>query len=152
MNENSASIAQGDQVQTSIFESPYEKEVQLDIWQHERKKTMQSIFAVGLILLISNLIGFATANILDVDHLFDILLIPVIILGLGFFARLQPMVSAISVIVVILAVTVINYISFGPATLIAGWLYKVFALYFIIRSVQQSKDAEGAKKNLAELN
>ena len=149
MNENNlASLVSDEQVQTSILEDPYEKEVQLDIWQHERKKTMYSLFITGLLLLGNNAIGLK----FDLSFWLDILLLPVIFLLLGLFARVQPMNAAIGSIIAILAVTVINYLVLGPESLIMGWLMKAISLYFIIRAVQNAKEAEGARKRLRLLS
>jgi hypothetical protein len=53
----------------SFLEDAYEKEVQLDIWQYEKKKTMHALFSIGIILLIGNLIAFSSANSLDIETL-----------------------------------------------------------------------------------
>jgi hypothetical protein len=58
----------------SILEDPYQKEVQEDIWQHERKKTMYALFAIGIALLVANLIAYSSANALDTVYLLDIIL------------------------------------------------------------------------------
>ena len=51
--------------QDHVFaEDSYFKETQLDIWQHEKKKTMQAIFAIGAILLGSDLLALLMANAL----------------------------------------------------------------------------------------
>lgn len=136
------------QAETSILEDPYQKEVQEDIWQHERKKTMYALFGIGSVLLIANLIAYASANALEAYYLLDIFLFPAIFLGLGLFARLQPMISAIGGIIVIVAITILGVMGHGAVYLIAGWLYKVIGLYFIIKSVTHAKDAEKARKQL----
>lgn len=153
MKENPAPAGTPVYVRTesSIFENPYEREVQLDIWQHEKKKTMLSLFGIGTVLLIGNLISYASVNLLDVEHLASIGLYPVVFFGLGFFAQLQPMIAAIGGIVVVIVITVLGYVAFGPASLISGWLFKTIALYFIITSVRHAKEAEDAKKKLGEL-
>jgi len=139
------------QAESSILEDPYQKEVQEDIWQHEKKKTMHSLFSIGFILLVATIIGYASVNALDSVYLFEIILYPVIFLGLGLFAKLQPMISVIVGIIVILAITVISYLTLGAISLIAGWLYKVIALYFIIKSVTHAIEAEKARKQLQQL-
>lgn len=137
--------------ESSILEDPYQKEIQNDIWLHERKKTMQAVFAIGITLLISNVVGFASADALVVENLIHIFLVPVIFMGLGLFAQLQPMIAAIGGILVILAITIINYMVLGSLSLMAGWLYKAIALYFLIKSVRHAREAETARKNLADL-
>ncbi len=136
------------QNETSILEDPYHKEVQEDIWQFERKKTMYALFTIGFILLVSNVIGYVASDAFELAYLFDILLVPLIFAGLGFFALLQPLFAAIGGIVVIIALTVINFVALGSLSLISGWIYKVIALYFIIRSIMHAKDAEKARKEL----
>ncbi|RYF87333.1 MAG: hypothetical protein EON98_00835 [Chitinophagaceae bacterium] len=132
----------------SLLEDPYRKEVLEDNLAHAKKKTMLHLLYIGATLLISNIIGYSRADALIADNALDILLIPVIFLAVGLFAKLQPMVSAIAGIAVIVGLTVVNYISFGPLTLIAGSIYKILCLYFIVKAVQQAKEAEQAKKEL----
>jgi hypothetical protein len=120
------------QQEVSILGDPYHKEVQEDIWQHERKKTMYALLTIGFVLLVSNVIGYARANALELANLLEIILIPAIFIGLGFFALLQPLFAAIAGILVIVALTIINLIAVGPISLLAGAIFKVVALYFII--------------------
>jgi len=136
------------QADTSILEDPHQKEVQEDIWQHEKKKTMYALFGIGAVLLIANIIAYSSANAFDSYYLLDITLFPTIFLGLALFARLQPMISAIGGIAVIVVITILGIMAHGAVYLIAGWLVKVIALYFIITSVRHAKDAEQAKKQL----
>jgi len=134
--------------ETSILEDPYRKEVLLDNWQHERKKTRYALFSIGLILLITSIIAYASADLLLLENLPYLLLFPVLFLGLGLFAHLQPMIAAIGGVVVIVGITVLNYMESGAFSLIAGWIYKVIALYFIIKSIQHAREAERARKEL----
>src|SRR5687767_13057810 len=87
--------------ETSILEDPYRKEVLLDNWAHERKKTKYALFSVGLVLLIFNLVGATTAGISITDNLGALVLFPALFIGLGFFAHLQPMIAVIGGVLVI---------------------------------------------------
>ena len=135
----------------SLLEDPYRKEVLEDNLAHAKKKTMLHLLYIGLTLLASNLVGYTVAGASLADNALDILLVPVIFLGVGLFAKLQPMVSAIAGIAVIAGLTVLNFIALGPLSLIAGWIYKVLCLYFIIKAVQHAKESEQAKKELQML-
>ena len=113
---------------------------------------MTALLTIGLVLLISNLIAFASADVSIIDNWLTAVLIPAIFFGLGLFAKLQPLVAAIACIVVIVAIAVLNYIALGPLTLISGWIYKVICLYFIFIAVRHAKDAEQARKELQSLS
>ena len=132
----------------SLLEDPYRKEVLEDNLAHAKKKTMLSLLYIGITLFISNVVGYTVAGASLADNALDILLVPIAFIGVGLFAKLQSMVSAIAGIVILVALTVLNYMALGPLSLIAGWLYKVLCLYFIIKAVQHAKEAEQAKKEL----
>jgi hypothetical protein len=133
---------------TSILEDPYREEVLLDNWQHERKKTRYALFSIGFIVLIASTIAYASADLLLIENLPYLLLFPVLFLGLGLFAHLQPMIAAIGGVLVIVGMTVLNYMASGAISLIAGWLYKVIALSFMIKSIRHAQEAERARKEL----
>ena len=134
------------QNQISIFDDPYEKEVLIDNYVNARKKTKYALFSISLVFLITSIIGFMTAGASIVENLPYILLLPVLFAGLGLFAHVQPIISMFAAVGVIMALTVYNYMQLGAYSLIAGWLYKVIVLYFLIRGFQHAKDAERAKK------
>jgi hypothetical protein len=83
-----------------------------------------------------------------IENLPYLLLFPVLFLGLGLFAHLQPMIAAIGGVLVIVGMTVLNYMASGAISLIAGWLYKVIALSFMIKSIRHAQEAERARKEL----
>lgn len=140
------------QTETSILDNPYEREVQEDIVSYEKKKTMYALFIIGAVFLIFDAIALSSANLLTSSTMIVVAMVPAIFLGLGLFAKLQPMVAIIIGIIVILAISVINYLSFGSQSLIMGWLPKAIMIYFIITGVRHAKEAEAAKRKLQSLS
>lgn len=134
--------------EVSIFDDPYRKEVLQDNYLYAKKKTRYSLFSIGLVFLITSIIAYLSVDLPLIDNIFYIALVPLIYLGLGLFSNLQPLLTAIGGIVVVVALTIFNYIQVGPMSLVAGWLYKAVILYFLIRCCQQAKEAENAKKEL----
>ena len=137
--------------EVSIFDDPYRKEVLEDNYLHAKKKTRYGLFSIGLVFLITSIIGYLSADLPLIDNILYIVFLPVLYLGLGLFSNLQPLMAAIGGILVVVGLTVFNYMQLGAISLIGGWLYKVIILYFLIRCFQQAKEAENAKKELAVL-
>jgi uncharacterized membrane protein len=135
----------------SIFNDPYQKEVLEDNYLYGKKKTRYTLFSIGIVFLITSIIGYLSIGLPLVDNIVYILLLPLIFVGLGLFSNLQPLIAAIGGIAVVAGLTIFNYIQLGPMSIIAGWLYKVIILYFLIRCFQHAKDAERAKKELEVL-
>ena len=57
------------QVEHSIFENPYEREVLLDNWKSDSGKTMKAIFIIGGIILISDLLALFAADSINNTNL-----------------------------------------------------------------------------------
>lgn len=137
--------------ETHLFDNPYDREVQEDIWRHERKKTSIALLLVGINILLMNVIAYGSAGALEMFYFLDIALVPLLFIGLCFFARLQPMLAAIGGIVVIIGMTVWGVMMAGAVWLVAGWLFKSIALYYIISAVRHAREAEAARKKLTAI-
>ncbi|HEX8313644.1 MAG TPA: hypothetical protein VF609_01545 [Flavisolibacter sp.] len=145
------SYSSSPQNEISILEDPYRREVLTDNFHHSRKKTKYALFSIALVFLIAGIFMYLWAGLPIADNLPYILMMPALFVGLGLFAHLQPLIAAITAIVVIVGLTIVNYVQLGAMSLVGGWIYKVIIFYFLLRSVQHARDAEKARKELAIL-
>lgn len=143
---SATSFQPANEQEVSIFNDLYRKEVLEDNYLHAKKKTRYALFSIGLVFLITSIIGYLSADLLLIENVLYIAFLPALYLGLGLFSKLQPLMAAIGGILVVVGLTIFNYMQLGAMSLIGGWLYKVIILYFLIRCYQQAKEAENAKK------
>ena len=136
----------------AVFGDPYFVEVQKDIWTTGKKKTMNSIFIIGGILLFSDLIGLSMAHSLNGSALIYVLIVPLIYAGLGFFARTQPMIAVVIAIFIFIGILLMNLYLMGPRSILSGLIIKAVVVFFFISGFRHARDAETAKKNLATVN
>lgn len=129
-------------------EDSYFKETQLDIWQQEKKKTMQAIFAIGGILLGSDLLALLMANALTPITFAYTLVVPVVYVLLGLFAQRQPLAAAIIACFVFIVIVAINIYAFGARSIVSGLLMKAVVIFFVISGFNHAREAERAKRNL----
>ena len=137
--------------ETSLFEDPYFKETQLDIWQHERKKTMKAIFTIAGILFFSDLVALLMANGLNATTFTYIIIVPLLFIGLGFFANKQPFLSILAATILFAAIIIMNIYLSGAKTIISGLLIKAVVIFFIISGINHARVAEAARKDLDSL-
>ena len=135
-----------------IFGDPYFEEVQKDIWITGKKKTMNSIFIIGGILLFSDLIGLSMAHNLNGSTLTYVLIVPLIYAGLGFFARSKPMVAIVIAISIFIGILIMNLYLLGGRSILSGLLIKAVVVFFMISGFRHARDAENAKKILSTVN
>lgn len=149
--EPHASGAEVNNGETSLFYNSYDKEVQQDIWNHERKRVTRSLLWVACILLVGDLIAFSIANVLTAVTFGVALIVPLLFCGLAFFARLQPMTAAVTTAVLLAGLMGYAVYAVGPKALVSGWLSKALVVFFTIQAIRQAKEAEAARKKLAEM-
>jgi len=137
--------------ESSIFEDSYYKEVQEDIWAHDRKKTKRSIMIIGAIMFGNDFLSLLAAGRMDMASIPYIVFFPLIFIGIAFFARARPlqgMALAALLYAVIIALTV--YVQ-GVAGLAGGWMIKAVLVFLIILGFRHARSAEKARKNLEAL-
>jgi hypothetical protein len=136
------------QPESSFAEDTYFKETQLDIWQYEKKKTMQAIWAIGGVLLASDLLALLMANALTVSALIYILVLPALYVGLGLWAQKQPLAAAITASLLFAAIVALSIYAYGAGSSVSGLLIKAFVIFFMISGFNHAREAEAAKRNL----
>lgn len=132
----------------TILEDRYFKEIQSDVWQHSRKRSMVAILSIGGILFASDLLALSIANELNGVNFLYVLIIPAIYLGLGLFAKLQPMVSVIAATILFAAIIIINIYGLGARSIFSGLLVKAVVIFFIFSAFNHARQAEKARRNL----
>ena len=135
----------------SVFGDPYFKETQIDIWNHERKKTMKSIFIISVVLFGSDLLALSMANLLTTSTFIYILIVPLIFVGLGFWARNKPVLSVIITIILFAAIIALNIYAIGIKSIISGLIVKAVVVFLFISAYQHAREAEEAKQKLSLL-
>ena len=135
--------------ESSILIDPYAKDVQLSIWRQDCVKTRNALFGIGLLIFVGDIIAIAAADAVTINNIAFISIIPIVFIGLGLFARLQPLLASLAGCFIIAALTAYTIYSYGAVGLISGWWIKIITLYFIITSIRSARSAEVAKKQLA---
>ena len=134
--------------ENSFMEESYFKETQLDIWQHEKKKTMHAVFAIGAVLLGSDLLALLMANALTGASFVYVLIVPAIYAGIGLFAQKKPLAAAILAALLFLAIIAFTIYALGAKSMVSGLLIKAIVIFFVISAFHHAREAERAKRNL----
>lgn len=138
--------------ENTIFDSLHNKEVLIENYKYDASKTMVSLVIIGCILFAGDLFALAMANAISVYSLVGAVITPALFVGLGFLARVKPMLSMVlATILFVLLMVLTIYIS-GAKSIVSGWFVKAVLIYFFIKGFNHAKDAEEAKKNLAIIN
>ncbi|MBI5371902.1 MAG: hypothetical protein HZA79_07735 [Sphingobacteriales bacterium] len=142
MQQNS----QEENVVSGLFDNY--QETQKEILQIELRKTRNKLFTLSAVVFGSDLLALVTANALNISTLIVILVIPVLLLGLGFFAGKEPLLSMIIAALVIGGIWVYAAIVTGGMAAISGWLVKAIIVYLVIAGFQNAVEAQKIKKEL----
>lgn len=142
MQQNS----QEENVVSGLFDNY--QETQKEILQIELRKTRNKLFTLSAVVFGSDLLALVTANALNISTLIVILVIPVLFLGLGFFAGKEPLLSMIIAALVIGGIWVYAAIVTGGMAAISGWLVKAIIVYLVIAGFQNAVEAQKIKKEL----
>jgi 4-hydroxybenzoate polyprenyltransferase len=109
---------------------------------------MHAIFAIGGILLGSDLLALLMANALTPTTFAYTLAVPVLYVCLGLFAQRQPLAAAIVASFVFITIIAINIYAFGAKSIVSGLLIKAVVIFFVISGFNHAREAERAKRNL----
>jgi hypothetical protein len=132
---------------SSIFENPYDKEVLADNLKYDLGKTRNSLFIIGGILLLSDLLALSMSNALSGTTLVYVLVVPVIFVVLGFVATARPMFSMIAAAILFALIIAYNIYAIGARSIVSGLIVKAVLVYFFIKGFNHAKEAEQAKRS-----
>ncbi|MBI3139405.1 MAG: hypothetical protein HYZ15_12570 [Sphingobacteriales bacterium] len=124
------------------------QETQKEILEIELRKTRTKLFTLSAVVFGSDLLALVSTDTLNISTLIVILVIPALLLGLGFLAGKEPLLSMIIAAVVIAGIWVYAAIVTGGMAAISGWLIKAIIVYLVIAGFQSAVEAQKIKKEL----
>src|SRR5258705_6253896 len=123
-------------------------ETQKEVYAMEVRKTRNTIFTVAAVFFASELLGLAVLSTFSVETVLTSLIVPAIIVGLGFLAVKEPMTAIIIAAVIVVGLWIYSIAVIGGRAAISGWLVKAIIIYFLIAGFQHAKEAMRIKKEL----
>lgn len=123
-------------------------EVKKEVLAIETRKAAYKLFSVAGVLLIFNLIAVIASGIPLSYVLLDILIFPVVFVGLGLLAFKEPMVATILGMVIIFGLWIYNAVVVDMVTLTQGWLGKAIVIYLLFAGMQNAREAHRVKQEL----
>lgn len=122
-----------------------EKKTITDNWTFYSTKTKKSIWYIGGIFLVTDLLALSKANVLNATNLVFVMIIPLLYAGIGFLARTRPMIAMILATVLFVSILSLSVFSYGTGVLLNGFFLKIFMVYFIVTGFMAAKKAEEAR-------
>jgi hypothetical protein len=133
----------------SVFYNEYDKEVLMDNIKYDLVKTKNSLFIIGGILFLSDLLSLSMANALSGSTIIYILIAPAFFVALGLLSKAKPMLSMSIAAFLFILIIALSIYTYGAKSLVSGLLVKAVLVYFFIKGFTHGKQAEKAKKDLA---
>ena len=124
------------------------KQTQAEIFSRESRRVRNSLFWIGSLLFIGDLIGLAITQDMTGENLIYSLIFPLIFVGLGLLALKQPLLADILGIVVFIGIIILSIVAYGGLGAISGLLVKGLIIYLLLAGFQSAKTAEQAKKEM----
>lgn len=138
--------------EASIFNELHNKEVLIENCKYDSKKTMTSLIIIGCVLFASDFLALSMANAINAYSLVAALIAPALFVGLGFLARIRPMLSMVVASVLFALIIILSIYLLGAKAIVSGLLVKAVVIYFFIKGFNHAKEAEEAKKTLSIIN
>ncbi|HTD94851.1 MAG TPA: hypothetical protein VK644_13595 [Chitinophagaceae bacterium] len=123
---------------------------QTEIYEIMIRKSRKSLFAIAAVIFVSDLLGLAMANLITLQTMLVIMIIPALIVGLGFLVAKQPLVSMILTAIVVLAVWIYSIVLLGAQAALMGWLIKAVIVYLMIAGFGHATEANRIRKELVK--
>ena len=128
-----------------------DKKTMIDNWAFYSTKTKKSIWYIGGIFLVTDLLSLSKANVLNATNLVFVMIIPLLYAGLGFLAKTRPLIAMILAAVLFIAIHALSFFSYGASSLSNGFLLKAIMVYFVVSGFTAAKKAEAARVQLTSL-
>lgn len=149
---NTPSAGQQTASESSIFETTYDKEILQDNLRYDLNRTRNSLFIIGAVLLLSDILGLSMANALNGTTFIYVLVVPVIFVALGFIAMVKPMVAMSVAAILFVLIIAYNIYVMGARSIVSGLIVKAVLIYFFIKGFNHAKEAEASKKDLSNFH
>ncbi len=125
-------------------------ETQKEILQIELKKTRTNLFTIALVIFAFDFFALALANLLVLNALLIICVVPLVMTGLAFLSMKEPLLAMILAATIILGIWVYIMIQAGVQAGMMGWFSKAIIVYLVIAGFQNATEAQRIKKELKQ--
>ena len=134
-----------------LLDTEKEKKTILENWTFYSTKTKKSIWYIGGIFLVIDLLALSKANVLNSTNLVFVMIIPLLYAGLGFLAKTRPLIAMILAAVLFIAIHALSFFSYGASSLSNGFLLKAIMVYFVVSGFSAARKAEAARDQLTSI-
>jgi FtsH-binding integral membrane protein len=124
-------------------------DTQTEILAIELRKAKNTLFTLSAIIFAGDLISLLVLNAVNVQTILIILVVPVLLIGLAFLAKKEPLTAIIIAAVVIIGLWIYSIVITRGQSAIMGWLIKAVIIYFLIAGYQHAREATRIKKELS---
>lgn len=125
-------------------------ETQKEILQIELKKTRTKLFTVAIVIFAFDFFALALANLLVLNALLIICVVPLAMAGLAFLSMKEPLLAMILAAIIILGIWVYVIIQAGVQAGMMGWFSKAVIVYLVLAGFQNATEAQRIKKELKQ--
>jgi hypothetical protein len=150
MDQDEPKPAPESQEDQNVIAEYYEgvQRIELDSAEGRIRKARNAIFAIAIIQLISELIGFSMTNTFTLSALLVSLGIAAIFVGLAFLTKKQPLTAILIALGLFLGLWTFAIIVVGPEQLYRGILVRGIILYFLITGIKHAREAERIRRQM----
>ena len=121
-----------------------------EIFIIESRKTRNKLLTAAIVIAGFDMIAYARADLLNLENLFWIVLVPVILVALAFLALKEPIVAILLAMGILAAIWIIIAVTSGLASLLSGWLAKSILIYLLLAGLQNAREAARVKKEMLQ--
>lgn len=123
-------------------------DTQREILAIEIRKTRNKLFTIAAVLLVFNLLAVMISGV-PLSYVFgDILLFPVIFVGLGFLAIKEPLVAIVLGFLIMIGFWLYIAFALDISFLLKGWLGKAIIIYLLFAGLQNAREAHRIRQEL----
>jgi len=144
--EESSKPADTENIVADIYDGY--NDTQREVLAIEIRKARNKLFTVAAVLLIFNLLAVMISGIPISYVIGDILLFPIIFLGLGFLATKEPLVATVLGILIMIGYWIYIAVALDISFLLKGWLGKAIIIYLLFAGLQNAREAHRIRQEL----
>lgn len=124
------------------------QDTQKEILTIEIRKTKIKLLIIAAVVFAFDLIAVLAINLVNIDTLLYISIVPIILVGLAFLSLKEPMLAMILAALIIVGIWVYVIAITGSRAALTGWLGKAILVYLLIAGFQSAVEAQRLKKEL----
>jgi hypothetical protein len=146
MTEQNNNAGQPDNSVSGYYEGY--SDTQKEVLATEIRRTRNTLFTIAAIILAGDIIGLLALDAFVFRAILIVLVVPAILIGLGFLAMKEPLTAVIIAAIIIVGIWVYTIVVTEGRAAIMGWLVKAVIIYFLIAGFQHAREAMRIKKEL----